>query len=55
MPDKEEDFIKIKKEILKEKGLDLNKYKDNYLKRRIAVRMRSLQINTYREYLNILK
>jgi chemotaxis protein methyltransferase CheR len=47
-------FIKIKENILLEKSLDVSQYKENYLKRRIAVRMRSLQMIKYADYLNLL-
>ncbi|HPD18285.1 MAG TPA: CheR family methyltransferase, partial [Candidatus Goldiibacteriota bacterium] len=47
-------FEKLKDAILNKSGLDLNQYKENYLKRRIAVRMRSLQMISYEEYLKYI-
>src|ERR1035437_5712673 len=46
----EEAFIKIKDGIRLEKALDVSQYKENYIKRRIAVRMRSLQFTKYDGY-----
>ena len=46
----EEAFIKIKDGIRLEKALDVSQYKENYIKRRIAVRMRSLQFTKYDDY-----
>jgi chemotaxis methyl-accepting protein methylase len=48
------DFRKILETILKIKGFDGLHYKVNYIKRRIAVRMRATQAETYHEYLKIL-
>ncbi len=47
-------FEKLKETIFNKFGLDLNQYKENYLKRRLAVRMRSLQLVSYEEYLKYL-
>ncbi len=52
--DENEAFEKLKEKIFKERGLDIKQYKENYLKRRIAVRMRALQINSYSSYVDIL-
>lgn len=52
--DEEKAFSELKEKIFADRGLDVNQYKENYLKRRIAVRMRALQINSYSEYLNVL-
>ncbi len=53
MTNSEEDargFFVLKGKISKDTGLDLSQYKDSYLKRRIAVRMRTCAKNTYTEY-----
>lgn len=36
----EQQFISLKAKVLKDRGLDCGQYKTNYLKRRIAVRMK---------------
>lgn len=51
----EEAFLKIKEGVNREKFLDVSQYKENYIKRRIAVRMRSLQHPKYADYLNYLQ
>lgn len=51
----EEAFLKIKEGVNREKFLDVSQYKENYIKRRIAVRMRSLQQAKYSDYLNYLQ
>ena len=40
--------------IYKETGLDCKQYKDNYLKRRINVRVRALNVESYHDYMRIL-
>ncbi len=52
--DEEKAFLDLKEKILRDRGLDVNQYKENYLKRRIAVRMRALQLNSYSEYIEVL-
>ncbi len=52
--DENKAFSELKEKIFRDRGLDVNQYKENYLKRRIAVRMRALQINSYSEYLDVL-
>ena len=49
-----EAFIGLKKRILKERSLDVEQYKENYLKRRLAVRMRALQLTSYEDYAGYL-
>jgi chemotaxis protein methyltransferase CheR len=49
-----EAFIKLKEMIHRERGLDVSQYKENYLKRRIAVRTRALSLKSYEEYINYL-
>ena len=41
--------------IHRETNLDVNQYKENYIRRRLAVRMRALQAPTYEEYLGRLE
>jgi len=53
--DENEAFEKLKEKIHTERGLDVSQYKENYLKRRIAVRTRALQINTYAGYIEFLE
>jgi len=48
--DETQAFEEIKKKILLERSLDVNQYKENYLKRRLAVRMRALRISKYSDY-----
>ncbi len=50
----EQQFIALKAKILKDRGLDCTQYKPNYLKRRLAVRMRAHRVESYREYMKIL-
>jgi chemotaxis protein methyltransferase CheR len=50
----DKDFPILKRKIFSDTSLDLNQYKDNYLKRRIAVRMHVKKIPTYREYIHLL-
>jgi len=49
------EFSRLKEKIHKERGLDVNQYKENYLKRRLAVRMRALGLRLYGEYLKVLE
>ena len=50
--DKELDFLLFK--IVADRGVDFRQYSRKYLKRRIAVRMRANQVNTYLEYFQLL-
>lgn len=52
--DELEAFNRIKENIRSEKALDVNQYKENYLKRRLAVRMRTLQLSKYEDYLHYI-
>lgn len=56
-PTAEEDpnLKKILDFILKAEGFDGHQYKPNYIKRRIAVRMRASGTTTYQDYLNVLQ
>ena len=53
--DGEEAFTKILDAVRRAKGLDGCSYKPNYLKRRVAIRMRAVGVNTYDGYLNVLR
>jgi len=46
----QEAYESIKARIHKGRGLDVNQYKENYLKRRLAVRMRAVNRHTYLAY-----
>ncbi len=47
-------FLTLKNEIFKQTSLDCNQYKDSYLKRRFAVRMRSRGVDNYNDYIHLL-
>jgi chemotaxis protein methyltransferase CheR len=53
--EEESSFKKILSFLLSAKGFDGNHYKTNYIKRRIAVRMRATGVSTYAEYLKTLQ
>jgi len=48
-------FIGLKRLIVQERSLDCNHYKDGYLQRRFAVRMRARGVSEYDEYARLLK
>jgi chemotaxis protein methyltransferase CheR len=51
----EEQALKLlKRKILKKKGLKIDQYKTNYLKRRLAVRIRANKLDSYYDYISIL-
>lgn len=50
----ETDFKMVMNKIYKKTGIDCKQYKDNYLKRRINVRIRALNAKSYRNYIKIL-
>jgi chemotaxis protein methyltransferase CheR len=50
-----EAFLKIKELIHEKSNLDVSQYKENYIKRRLAVRMRALQASNYEEYMKVLE
>jgi chemotaxis protein methyltransferase CheR len=54
---KEEDlnFKKILSYLLEAKGFDGRQYKPNYIKRRVAVRMRATASSSYRDYFQVLQ
>lgn len=48
-------FLLLKRRIMLDRGLDCEQYKVNYLKRRIAVRLRATGCESYSQYLGLLK
>lgn len=48
-------FSLLKRRILIDRGLDCQQYKENYLKRRLGVRMRATDSESYLEYLGVLR
>lgn len=48
-------FVLLKRRIFQDRGLDCEQYKENYLKRRIAVRLRATECGDYLDYLRILR
>jgi chemotaxis methyl-accepting protein methylase len=54
-PEEEAAFEALCKLILKAYGFDFGQYKANYLKRRVAVRMRAVGVKTFGEYHKILE
>ena len=48
-------FVLLKRRIYTDRGLDCEQYKENYLKRRISVRLRATGAGGYLDYLNTLK
>jgi len=48
-------FSLLKRRIFIDRGLDCEQYKENYLKRRIAVRLRATGARDYLDYLRILR
>lgn len=55
MLSEEQGFSLLKRRIFHDRGLDCEQYKENYLKRRIAVRLRATGARDYLEYLRILR
>jgi chemotaxis protein methyltransferase CheR len=51
----DQSFALLKRRILLDRGFDCEQYKVNYLKRRIAVRLRATGAQNYLEYLQILR
>lgn len=49
-----DDFVRLQKKILKERGFALDHYNSDYIQRRISVRMRARNVNSYNEYIRIL-
>lgn len=48
------EYARLQKKILKERGFALDQYNPDYIQRRIAVRMRARNVNSYSEYIHIL-
>ena len=55
MFDEDRAFNLLKRRIYLDRGLDCEQYKENYLKRRIAVRLRATEADDYLGYLRVLK
>lgn len=55
MIDEDQAFALLKRRIHLDRGLDCEQYKENYLKRRIAVRLRATGALDYLAYMRILK
>ena len=55
MTEEDPSFEKILALLLKAKGFDGRQYKPNYVKRRVAVRMRATGTTTYPDYLRLLQ
>ncbi len=55
IPDQDRDFKVLKRQILKDKGFDCNQYRDNYVKRRLAIRMRANNVDSCKDYAMLLK
>ena len=51
----EKDFQALQEKIIRDTGWDCSRFKCNYLKRRIATRMRALNLDSYTEYRNKLE
>ena len=50
----DQEFRALLERIKRERGLDCRQYKVNFLKRRLAVRLRARGVESYREYLRLL-
>jgi chemotaxis protein methyltransferase CheR len=55
IPDQDRDFKVLKRQILKDKGFDCNQYRNNYIKRRLAIRMRANNVDSCKDYAMLLK
>jgi chemotaxis protein methyltransferase CheR len=51
----EQSFVLLKRRIFLDRGFDCEQYKVNYLKRRIAVRLRATGADSYLDYMQILR
>ena len=47
-------FSALKRRIYRDRGLDTSQYKDSYIKRRLATRMRANGVTNYLEYMRLL-
>ena len=52
--DHEAGFNQLLERIYQDRGLDFSRYHRNILKRRVALRLRARNLNSYREYLSVL-
>ena len=50
----ERGFVALLDKVQRERGLDCRQYKTNFLKRRLAVRLRARGVESYREYARLL-
>ncbi len=50
----DQEFCTLLERIKRERGLDCRQYKVNFLKRRLAVRLRARGVESYREYARLL-
>lgn len=55
MLSEDQTFSLLKRRVRVDRGLDCEQYKENYLKRRVAVRLRATGAGDYLEYLRVLK
>lgn len=55
MPSEDLEFLALLNRIHKTLGLDCSQYKDKCIQRRVAARMRANKVETYRDYLMVLK
>ena len=55
MLNEDQAFALLKRRLFIDRGLDCEQYKENYLKRRIAVRLRAKNCRNYLEYLRVLR
>ena len=53
--DEERAFDALLAHVRCERGLDCSQYKETFLRRRLAVRMRARSVETYQAYLNVLR
>lgn len=51
----DQSFALLKRRILHDRGLDCEQYKENYLKRRITIRIRATGVSDYLDYIKILR
>ena len=49
------DLDKFMEKVLRDRGFDLTQYRRAYVERRLAARLRNLELHTYREYADLLE
>ncbi|HIC94512.1 MAG TPA: protein-glutamate O-methyltransferase CheR [Anaerolineae bacterium] len=54
MQEEDRDLLALLEKVRRERGLDCRQYKINFLKRRLAVRLRARGVESYREYMRLL-